>query len=90
MTRPIPSDTYTETFIVRRLNDGWEWRDFMMGGSEYDYCIDELEIPEEHLLQAVADVHRQELEISLYGLPTHTSDDWLVNLARISDNASHT
>lgn len=90
MTRPIPNDTYTETFIIRRLNDGWDWRDFLVGGCEYDYCVNELEIPEEHLLQAIADVYEQELEITLYGLAQSSAEDWLINLARMNDAGSPT
>lgn len=85
MTRRIAIDTYSETFIVRQLNAGWDWRDFLVGGCEYDYCVNELDIPEEFLLQAIADFRREEMEITLYGLPANTAEDWLVNLNRLQN-----
>jgi hypothetical protein len=86
VNRDAANESYVETFTIRHLNEGWDWRDFTAGGCEYDYCLNELEIPEEYLLQAIADVYEKELEITLYGLSKNSMEEWLINLARLQNS----
>jgi len=76
-----------EIFYITKLSDGWDWRDFEMGISEFDYCISELEIPEEYIDYTEADSSRRELEIGLVGFEEECEEDWFIQLVRLSSDS---
>ena len=67
-------------FLIRSLDSGWDWPDFYSDNDIELYCLEELEIPEEHIdeVQSLNNAFR----VVLKREKNYHRDDWYVNLLR--------
>ena len=72
----------TTVFIVKELEDGWEWNDVHTKDDAEMYCEDELEIPHDSI-EKIA-FYEQAMEIRLKRDKHMLREDWYVNLQRVS------
>jgi len=69
-----------KNFIISKLENGWNWQDMNNKDDIENYCIEELEIPEEVIKEL--NYYDNAFELSLVGSSSFSRDDWYVNLQR--------
>jgi hypothetical protein len=69
-------------FVIKDLENGWVWQDIHDEDVAYLYCNEELEVPEECIEALCCD--EQAIRLSLHRDRRYFSDDWFVNLQRLS------
>ncbi len=74
------------TFLIKDLDNGWVWQDIYDDEVAYIYCCEELEVPDD----AIEDLRRCEdaIHISVHRDRRYFSDDWFVNLQRLSHKSA--
>lgn len=70
------------TFVIKRLDNGWDWPDITDETAAELYCAEELEVPSELIeeLYCVNDA----IKLSLQRSREYFRDDWYVNLQRVA------
>lgn len=68
------------TFLIRRLDNGWDWPDIDNDDVATQYLCEELEVPEE-LIEEV-ECYAGAMKLSLVPDRRYMRDDWYVNLQR--------
>jgi hypothetical protein len=68
------------TFLIRCLDNGWEWLDIYSDDIAAEYLCEELEVPEE-LIESV-ECFNGAMRLSLVPDRRYMSEDWYVNLQR--------
>lgn len=68
------------TFVIRKLDNGWDWPDIYSEDVAVIYCCEELEVPEE-LIEEVS-YTEESLHLSLVPDRSYYREDWFVNLQR--------
>ena len=72
--------TNDNVFTIRTLDSGWDWLDIYSDSDIELYCLEELEVPEEHI-EAVKCLNRA-FQLTLKREHSYHNDDWYVNLQR--------
>ncbi len=69
-------------FLIRRLDNGWDWLDIHSDDIAVQYLCEELEVPEE----VIEDVECFEgaMKLSLVRDVAYKREDWYVNLQRVA------
>ncbi len=67
-------------FVIRTLDNGWDWPDIDNESDIELYCCEELEVPED-LIDNVA-YYDHAFQLTLKRAKSYRSDDWYVNLQR--------
>lgn len=67
-------------FLIRSLDSGWDWPDIYSESDVELYCLEELEVPQEH----IDDVEYLDnaFRLTLKRQRSYHRDDWYVNLLR--------
>lgn len=68
------------TFLIRNLDNGWDWLDIRDEADAAQYLCEELEVPEE-LIEDV-ECCGEALRLSLIRDRRYFREDWFVNLQR--------
>lgn len=68
------------TFVIQKLDNGWDWPDITDEDDAALYCCEELEVPEE-LIENVS-VWAGMMKLSLFPDRSYYREDWYVNLQR--------
>ncbi|MDX1295006.1 MAG: hypothetical protein R3302_01990 [Sulfurimonadaceae bacterium] len=74
------------TFVIEHLDNGWVWQDINDEDTAYLYCSEELEVPDEWIEEL--DCYREAIRISLHRDRSYFTDDWFVNLQRLSSQSA--
>jgi hypothetical protein len=74
------------TFVIKDLENGWVWQDIHDEDMAYLYCNEELEVPEEWIEELRC--YNKAIQISLHRDRRYFTDDWFVNLQRLSDRSA--
>lgn len=74
------------TFVIKELDNGWVWQDIHDEDTAYLYCNEELEVPEEWIEEL--DCDNDAIRISLHRDKRYFTDDWFVNLQRLSSKSA--
>ena len=74
------------TFVIQQLDNGWVWQDIHDEDTAYLYCNEELEVPEEWIDDLRCD--HDSIRIELHRDRRYFSDDWYVNLQRLSSKSA--
>lgn len=69
-------------FVIKTLQDGWDWDNVHDVEDVQEYCEEELEIPHESICRV--SFQEEALEIRLNRDRSVLREDWYVNLQRIS------
>jgi len=71
-----------EFFVVsnRKLDKSWNIRDLYEENNAFDYCEQILDIPEEHIVDAI--MGSEGLEITL--IDADDDEDWYMQLTRVA------
>ncbi len=67
-------------FLIRSLDSGWDWPDMYSENDIEQYCLEELEVPEEHIDEVKC--FDNAFELTLKRQRSYHRDDWYVNLLR--------
>lgn len=70
------------TFVITDLENGWVWQDICDEEVAYLYCNEELEVPKEWIEELRC--CNRAIRISLHRDRCYFTDDWFVNLQRLS------
>lgn len=70
------------TFLIRRLDNGWDWLDILSEDVAALYLCEELDVPEE-CIEAV-ECFDGALRLSLLPGGRYQREDWYVNLQRVA------
>lgn len=68
------------TFLIRQLDNGWDWPDIDSEADVALYCCEELEVPEELIEEVVC--LGEAFRLSLLPDRSYRREDWYVNLQR--------
>lgn len=68
------------TFLIRKLDNGWDWLDIYSEDVAVLYCCEELEVPED-LIEDV-ECFEGAMKLSLVPDRSYYREDWFVNLQR--------
>lgn len=68
------------TFLIRKLDNGWDWLDIYSEDVATLYCCEELEVPED-LIEDV-ECFEGAMKLSLVPDRSYYREDWFVNLQR--------
>ena len=68
------------TFVIRHLDNGWDWPDIANDDIAVQYLCEELEVPEE-LIEEV-ECYEGAMMLSLIPDRRYFREDWFVNLRR--------
>jgi hypothetical protein len=74
---------------VRKIDSSWSLGDLKEGYNAFEYCMQVLDIPEEHLLDAR--LTKLGLEVSLYDIDEDIflyDDDWYIQLKRVANTSA--
>jgi len=74
---------------VRKIDSSWSLIDLKESYNAFDYCMQVLDIPEEHILDAK--LTKIGLEVSLCDVDDDIllyDDDWYTQLKRVADSAA--
>jgi hypothetical protein len=74
------------TFVIKDLDNGWVWQDICDEEIAYLYCNEELEVPGEWIEELRC--YHQAIQISLHRDRSYFTDDWFVNLQRLSHQSA--
>lgn len=74
------------TFVIKELDNGWVWQDILDDDTAYVYCNEELEVPEECIEELQC--YNEAIRISLHRDRRYFTDDWFVNLQRLSSKSA--
>jgi len=68
------------SFIIKALANGWNWLDISDKDDIENYCVQELEVPQE----LIKNLHfyNNAFEINLINSRSYYRDDWYINLQR--------
>jgi len=67
-------------FVIRSLDNGWDWQDMYSENDIESYCLEELEVPEEHIDEV--ERFNKAFQLTLKRQRSYHNDDWYVNLIR--------
>ncbi len=67
-------------FVIRSLDSGWDWPDMYSESDIELYCLEELEVPEEHIEEVQC--LNNAFQLTLKRERSYHRDDWYVNLMR--------
>jgi len=67
-------------FLIRSLENGWGWPDIFSADDAELYCLEELEVPEEHIDDVKC--FDEAFQLTLKRQKIYHDDDWYVNLIR--------
>ncbi|MEN8148003.1 MAG: hypothetical protein ABFR02_10360 [Campylobacterota bacterium] len=67
-------------FLIRSLDRGWDWPDMYSESDVEIYCLEELEVPEEHIDNVT--FLNNAFQLTLKRERSYHRDDWYVNLMR--------
>lgn len=67
-------------FLIRDLDNGWDWPDMYSNNDVEQYCLEELEVPEEHIDEV--ECLNDAFQLTLKRQRSYHNDDWYVNLIR--------
>ncbi len=67
-------------FVIRSLDNGWDWPDIDNENDIELYCLEELEVPEELIDNVACFDHA--FQLTLKRERSYRRDDWYVNLLR--------
>lgn len=67
-------------FVIRSLDSGWDWPDMYNEQDIEAYCLEELEVPEEHIDEV--QYFNEAFQLTLKRERSYHRDDWYVNLLR--------
>ena len=67
-------------FVIRSLDNGWGWPDMYTEQDIESYCLEELEVPEEHIDEVAC--FDNAFQLTLKRQRSYHNDDWYVNLMR--------
>lgn len=67
-------------FVIETLEDGYEWRDFIMNDLSLEYAIEVLEIPESSIESIEFIPNPNRLEITISEDYRFIQDDWYYTL----------
>jgi hypothetical protein len=68
------------TFVIRHLDNGWDWPDIYSDEIATEYFCEELEVPEE-LIECV-ECYDGAMKLSLHRDRRYFREDWYANLQR--------
>ncbi len=68
------------SFLIRELDNGWDWPDIYSDDIAVQYLCEELEIPEELIDEVVC--FEGAMKLSLIPDRRYFREDWFVNLQR--------
>ena len=74
---------------VRKIDSSWSLQDLKEEYNTFEYCMQVLDIPEEHLLDVK--LTKMGLEVSLCDIDDDVllyDDDWYTQLKRVADSAA--
>ena len=74
------------TFVIENLDNGWVWQDIHDEDTALLYCNEELEVPDEWIEELRC--YNEAIRISLYRDRCYFTDDWYVNLQRLSSQSA--
>jgi len=80
-----------EFFLIRMRNidSSWSLKDLQEEYNTFEYCMQVLDIPEEHILDAK--LTKMGLEVSLCDIDQDIllyDDDWYIQLKRVADSTA--
>ena len=67
-------------FVISDLDYGWDWQDMYSENDVEAYCLEELEVPQEHIDQV--ECYNNAFQLTLKRQRSYHNDDWYVNLTR--------
>jgi len=67
-------------FMIHALDNGWDWPDMYNDGDVEQYCLEELEVPQEHIDEV--ECLNNAFQLTLKRQRSYHNDDWYVNLIR--------
>ena len=67
-------------FLIRSLDSGWDWPDMYSESDVELYCLEELEVPQEHI--DGVEFFNNAFQLTLKRERSYHRDDWYVNLMR--------
>jgi len=67
-------------FVIHSLDNGWDWPDMHNVDDIEDYCLEELEVPQEHIDEV--ECYSNAFQLTLKRQRSYHSDDWYINLLR--------
>ncbi|MCJ7765934.1 MAG: hypothetical protein MUP09_08355 [Thiovulaceae bacterium] len=67
-------------FLIRSLDDGWDWPDIVSESDLELYCLEELEVPQDYI-DGVKYLNHA-FQLTLKRQRSYRRDDWYVNLRR--------
>lgn len=67
-------------FTIRTLDSGWDWLDIYNDNDIELYCLEELEVPQEHIKKVKC--FNKAFQLTLKRACSYHNDDWYVNLLR--------
>lgn len=67
-------------FLIRSLDSGWDWPDIYSEDDVELYCLEELEVPQEHIDEVKC--LNKAFQLTLKRQRSYHRDDWYVNLLR--------
>ena len=70
------------TFVIKDLDNGWVWQDIRDEDTAYLYCSEELEVPDGVIEELQC--YDEAIRISVHRERRYFTDDWFVNLQRLS------
>jgi hypothetical protein len=70
------------TFLIRQLDNGWDWLDIYSDDVAVQYLCEELEVPEEVIEEV--ECFEGAMKLSLVRDTAYKREDWYVNLQRVA------
>ena len=67
-------------FMIHSLDNGWDWPDMYSEHDIESYCLEELEVPQEHIDEV--ECYNNVFQLTLKRQRSYHNDDWYVNLLR--------
>ncbi len=67
-------------FVISDLDNGWGWQDIYSDNDVETYCLEELDVPEEHIDQIKC--YNNAFQLTLKRQRNYRNEDWYVNLTR--------
>ena len=67
-------------FMIHDLTAGWDWPDMYSDQDLEEYCLETLEVPQEHIEKV--DYLNNAFKLTLIRARSYHNDDWYVNLQR--------